>query len=64
MPDPVAEVDAQVDAGEDDVDVLPVVHAECDAIRGRAVDAPRLDAGDVGRPAVCQRTGSGDSVTG
>jgi len=43
MPNRIAEVQAQVDPGKNKIDMAPTMHAECDAICGRAVYAIRVE---------------------
>src|SRR5206468_3378393 len=45
-PDRVAEVGAEVDAREHEIDALPVVRTEGDTVGGRSVDSIRLEIAD------------------
>ena len=63
VPDGVPEVETEVQAREDDVDAIPVMHAEGNTVGGRAVDAKRRQIGHRRRP-VGERTRGGDRVSG
>jgi hypothetical protein len=48
MPDAMAEIAAEIDAGEHDVDALPIRGSERNAVRRRAVHAVGFDILELG----------------
>jgi hypothetical protein len=63
MPDAVADVRPQVDAGEHDVDVLPEKGAQCDAICRGSIDAVRIELAQLWRATVREWPRMGDRMT-
>src|SRR5207237_9146669 len=57
------QVRPEMDAGEADVDLAPVVRADRDAVCGRAVHPVGVDALEDARPPVPERPRRGDRVT-
>jgi hypothetical protein len=63
VPDPVAEVEPDVEARQDEVDRSPLMGPERDAVGRRAVDTIRIEIADRGS-AVRERPRGGDRVPG
>jgi hypothetical protein len=63
VPGAVPNVRPEIDAGEDNVDVLPHERAERDAVGGRAIHPVRVELLEDWRAAVRERPRVGDRVT-